>query len=169
VSTKTPRDERKRVLIPADMIDGDRESQVMILNVSRRGLLASCTRPPPRGRFVEIRKDRAVIVGVVAWSGKQVFGVRAQDNICIESLIGGRPTATSAHTAKAAKRNEPAGRSKRIDPLALQEQSRAAASRTTFISRLFIAVAAAAVATSFLYEVLSNPFNRVTEALSRKD
>lgn len=57
-----------------------------IHNVSSRGVMGTCHSPPMRGTYIEIRRGRYVIVGRVAWSSDNRFGIRAQDTIAIGAL-----------------------------------------------------------------------------------
>ena len=83
-----PREPRRNVMISARMRDGDAWSDANILNLSSRGLLLCAANPPPRGAYVEVRRGAYVIIGRVIWANADRFGVRAQDALAIDSLIG---------------------------------------------------------------------------------
>ncbi|MBW8755720.1 MAG: hypothetical protein JF595_16550 [Sphingomonadales bacterium] len=69
------------------MNDGIRESDVMIGNVSTRGLMAKCDRPPAKGARVEIRQGELSIAGQVIWSKNRRFGLRSEEAIDVAALF----------------------------------------------------------------------------------
>lgn len=62
-------------------------ADAQIVNVSSRGVMALCQSPPSRGSYVEIRRGSYVIVGCVAWSATDRFGMRARDRIEAAELV----------------------------------------------------------------------------------
>lgn len=153
----------------ARMTQGGREARVMILNVSRRGLLVSGSEPPARGEYVEIRANDTVIVGRVAWSRGRTFGVRAQDDVDAASLTGARPATPLASSGDIGDQNDAARlrRAEPPDPLCPYERSRIRAARSTFITRVIFSCAAAAAVALLAYEMSANPIAAISEALSR--
>ncbi|MBD3730621.1 MAG: hypothetical protein IE933_13050 [Sphingomonadales bacterium] len=81
-----PREARKPVRLAARLNHDGAWSDVMILNVSRKGLMAQGRRPPRRGEFIEIRRGSNVIVAQVRWASCDRFGVLAQDAIDLAAL-----------------------------------------------------------------------------------
>ncbi|RZM26822.1 MAG: PilZ domain-containing protein, partial [Sphingomonas sp.] len=63
-----PREERITVLIPSRMRLESQWHDLVIHNVSSRGLMAGCDSPPAVGSYVEIRRGTIVIVGRVQWT-----------------------------------------------------------------------------------------------------
>jgi hypothetical protein len=165
ISKKT-RESRNRVMIAADMIDGESLTPVTIHNISRRGLLASCSQPPSRGHYVEIRIGRTVIVGRVAWSGNQAFGVRSQDDIEIGKLTGIRSLSPETSKTSGEKTIVRLRESETAKPLSSYEESRIRASRSTFIANLIIVAFGAAIVAALVYEMFSNPLAAIAYALS---
>lgn len=168
---KKPRDRRQRIIVPARMNAGGRELPVMILNVSQRGMLASSSTPPPRGHYVEIRKGGVVIVGRVAWSGNQVFGVRTQDDIDFLSLTGIRSEGMPDNAAKVSRKGS-AATSRRTDKagsLSAYDKSRIVSSRITYVASFIVSCAVAAAAGALAYELLSKPIETIREALSPQE
>ncbi|WP_196795293.1 hypothetical protein [Porphyrobacter sp. AAP82] len=143
----------------------------MILNVSQRGLLASSSTPPPRGHYVEIRKGGVVIIGRVAWSGNQVFGVRTQDEIDVPGLAGIRPAGMPDFATKAGEKDRAATlrRPYKAAPLSAYEQSRIVSSRMNYVASLIVSCAFAAAAGVLAYEMLSEPIETIRGALSPRD
>jgi hypothetical protein len=168
---KKPRDRRQRIIVPARMNAGGRELPVMILNVSQRGVLASSSTPPPRGHYVEIRKGGVVIIGRVAWSGNQVFGVRTQDDIDFSSLTGIRSAGRPDNAAKVSGKDDAATlrRTDKAGSLSAYDQSRIVSSRMTYVSSFIVSCAVAAAAGALAYELLSKPIETIREALSPRE
>lgn len=74
---------------------GEGWHDIVICNVSSRGLMARTQVAPPRGSFIEIRHGSICIVGQVRWSAGARFGIRAQERIDIMGLLVGRKTAAA--------------------------------------------------------------------------
>jgi hypothetical protein len=94
MSAYRAREPRQPVKIGARLKSGLGWSDVVLRNVSARGVMGECTAPPARGDYVELRCGPSVIVARVAWSGDDRFGARAQDRIELGDLITcaeGRP------------------------------------------------------------------------------
>lgn len=85
------REPRRNVLVRARMRCGADWGDVLIHNMSSRGLLATADKPSPRGTVVEIRRIDHVIVGRVVWQNDSYFGVRTQDRIDIDGIVAARP------------------------------------------------------------------------------
>ena len=75
-------------MIAACMHDGNAWCDASILNISSRGLLLRTTNPPLGGAYVDVRRGNHVIVGRVIWANAHQFGVRTQDKLAIDSLVG---------------------------------------------------------------------------------
>lgn len=85
-----PREPRRLIVVKARLQDGTRESDVMIGNVSSRGLMAKCDRPPAKGARVEIRHGPLSITGEVMWSKNRRFGLQSDEAIDIIALFPAR-------------------------------------------------------------------------------
>ncbi|WP_208404064.1 hypothetical protein [Sphingomonas insulae] len=85
------REARRKVLVRARMRHGADWGDVLIHNMSSRGLLATADVPCPRGTVIEIRRIHHVIVGRVVWQKGAYFGVRTQDRIDIDGIVAARP------------------------------------------------------------------------------
>ena len=85
------REPRRKVLVRARMRCGADWGDVVIHNMSSRGLLATSEVPCPRGTVIEIRRIHHVIVGRVVWQKDAYFGIRTQDRIDIDGVVTARP------------------------------------------------------------------------------
>ena len=57
--------------------------------------MAQCDEAPPRGTYVEIRRQNHSMIGKVMWSNGCEFGVMLSDAIDVEGLVAGKaPVAT---------------------------------------------------------------------------
>jgi hypothetical protein len=95
VETGKAREPRRKVLLHGRMQAGENWVNVTIHNVSSRGLMAQCTVPLERGRYVEIRYRSQVIVGRVVWAHRGRFGLRTRDPIDLRALLGEPVVATA--------------------------------------------------------------------------
>ena len=67
-------------------------SDVCIRNVSAGGMMLQAGSAPQRGTYVEISRASLTVVARVVWSSGHRFGVKAQDSLNIEEVIGQRDT-----------------------------------------------------------------------------
>ena len=94
------REPRQPVRIGARLKTGRGWSDIVLRNVSARGVMGQCSAPPERGDYVEVRCGAYVIVARVAWAREDSFGARAQDLIALDDLIAsaeGRARQTDRH------------------------------------------------------------------------
>ena len=85
------REPRRKVMLRARMRHGADWGDVLIHNMSSRGLLAAAETPCPRGTVIEIRRIHHVIIGRVVWQKGAYFGVRTQDRIDIDGIVAAKP------------------------------------------------------------------------------
>ncbi|MEH3123169.1 MAG: PilZ domain-containing protein [Sphingomonas phyllosphaerae] len=166
-----PREERITVLIPSRMRLEAQWLDVVIHNVSSRGLMAGCDQPPAVGSYVEIRRGSLVIVGRVQWSKGRFFGMRSQDRLSVKALIdeprlAGRP-ARDAAKPEADRRAE-----RRLAHEAQMarkvERSRSFASMFQFLVIVAVGVTLAGIAAHTVYTMLSAPAAQIEDALKVK-
>jgi hypothetical protein len=86
-----PRKPRHLIVAKARMLDGTRQCDVVIGNVSRGGLMAKCPTPPTPGARVEIRQGDLHIVGRVVWAQSRRFGLQSETPIDVGALFPPRP------------------------------------------------------------------------------
>lgn len=87
------REHRKRVRIRAEMRVDSRRCDVVICNLSSRGLMLSADEAPARGTYIEISRDGVVTAGRVVWSHRGRFGVRTAEKLNVEAMAH-RPSET---------------------------------------------------------------------------
>lgn len=162
MGSQKPREDRKPLNVPARMRLGEGWHDIVICNVSSRGLMARTRTAPPRGSFIEIRHGSLCIVGQVRWSAGARFGIRAQERIDIMGLLVGRKTAAADPVS--------AERRIRARPVPVSANSRAESSRR--FARLFdwgMVVLAVAVVGVIVAEVagktLRTPLDRARVAM----
>lgn len=105
MSHEKPRVEtRTKALIRASLMDGGRERDICILDVSTRGLLATTASPPARGEFVELLVGRHKMVGHVKWAGERRFGVSLRERISVAALVAGDSGSIMLEKAQSARK-----------------------------------------------------------------
>lgn len=87
------REPRRKVMVRARMRTGADWGDVVIHNMSSRGLLATAERPCKPGTVIEIRRVHHIVIGRVVWVKDQYFGVRTQDRIDIDAILEAKPPA----------------------------------------------------------------------------
>lgn len=80
------REHRKRVRIRAQMRVDSRRSDVVICNLSSRGLMLSADEAPAPGTYIEVSRDGVVTAGRVVWSYRGRFGVRTAEKLNVEAM-----------------------------------------------------------------------------------
>ncbi len=107
-------------------------SDVCIRNISSRGMLVQAASAPPRGTYVELYRGRHVVVARVAWSKEHRFGIRTQDRLNVEAILG-EPDLSAANYKEKLK-DEPSFE-RRSSPRVSQADLRWRAERSRFSSR----------------------------------
>lgn len=77
-------------MIRASMTDSIGERTISIIDISSRGLLATCPQPPKRGDFVSVQLGRRGVAGHVRWAGRERFGLVLQDRIDVNAVLSGQ-------------------------------------------------------------------------------
>ncbi|AUW58057.1 hypothetical protein C1T17_07995 [Sphingobium sp. SCG-1] len=140
-------------------------SDVRIRNASSRGMMVETADPPERGAYIEIRRGALTVIGRVAWSRGRRFGFRSQDKIDVDALM-----AHASQNPKAAARQDES-HERRKDPSRLGEtlkgeaRSRQIASALQYVVFGVAAIIAAIIAATMVGEVLSRPFQSISNAL----
>ena len=83
-------DSRTTAMLRGTLRDSHGTRDVRIGDVSPKGLLATCERPPQRGEVVDIAVGRHHMVGEVRWVSGRRFGVRSRERIDVAGLMGVR-------------------------------------------------------------------------------
>lgn len=84
----TAREARRKVLVRSRMKADTGWVDVCIHNMSSRGLMAAADDAPAPGAYVDIRRGRHVIIGRTVWRKGRFFGVRTQDKLPIDAIVG---------------------------------------------------------------------------------
>lgn len=85
-----PREPRRATRIAARLRSDGEWVDVVIGNVSRRGVMIMCPGAPARGKIVEVRCRGTVIVARVVWSTSDRCGLYSQDEVEWRALCGGK-------------------------------------------------------------------------------
>ena len=164
-----PRLPRTLIHVPARMRAGTTWSDVIIKNMSRRGLMAETLQVPTPRSYVEIRRGTQIIVGRVIWTSGRRFGVHTQEAVDFNTIVAeprllSRPRSNGEGTPDAIeRRNNP---DRHIDRIA----SSADRSRQLSTAMQYLAVAAAAAIGAILlatevYRLLTIPFQAISNQL----
>lgn len=159
----TPRDPRHLARLSAQLRKDHGWHDVIIGNVSARGIMLKCPHPPLRGTFIEVRHRGASVIGWVVWSKRDRCGVRTQDRADLV-LLG---ASSNPKRVDASDRHmQISSRMRKLAIVELTENCRR-------ISKLidWVAIAAAGAMAAYLIAdgvgaVFQSPINKVTEQLA---
>lgn len=163
-----PREERVPVAIRARMRTDCGWGDVVIGNVSSRGLMLRTPEPPAGLTYIEVRYQTVVIVGRIVWTNGLHCGVRTQDSVDIPALLSPRPGSRP-------KRGEDRRRRTRRDPApALRRPSSGEMlAHSRRLARLFefgavglLVAGGCFLAATSVVEVLGRPLTATLAALS---
>jgi len=159
------REARRKVVVPARLNAGPKWVDAVVLNVSSRGMLVRSDTAVEVGTYIDIRRGRQVIIGRAVWTNGNQFGVRTQDRIDIEALLGELSRPSSADGPRPERRADP----QRSAPTMTAAQK---ADRNRHLGALFqytmiaaVALAAAVYAASTVHDLLSTSMGAVTAHL----
>lgn len=167
-----PREDRITVLIPSQMRVDSRWLDVVIHNVSSRGMMVGCADAPTIGSYVELRRGAVVIVGRVQWCKGRFFGIRSQDRLSVRALID-EPQSATRPQRKPGSDNDNERRERRADRqlahearMARQvERSRHFSSMFQFLMIVMVGVTMAGIAAHTVYGMLSVPVAQMEDVL----
>jgi hypothetical protein len=155
-----PREPRQKVLIRARIKAGAAWHDGCILNVSSRGLLLQAADPPARGSYLEIRRGALVIVARVMWTNHHRFGVKSQDALPIDAIVGDGEAPVVGDGVRVGERRRAA---RPQLPTATRSRHRGRTIEYGFV--IALAFVAAGIAASEVHALLSVPVRTVTAAL----
>jgi hypothetical protein len=154
-------------MIKARMRVGAAWNDVCILNISPRGLAMQAAVPPPRGTYLEVRRGEQEITARVVWVNHHRFGVRTQDVLAVDRIIG-QPEAP-AQTPAAAARDALVERRRAERTTAERHEKNRMVSRAMEFGVIAIfAASAAAAAFGSVGQALERPLAEVSAALARR-
>ncbi|WP_147276212.1 PilZ domain-containing protein [Sphingomonas aracearum] len=160
------REPRRPCLVKARMRDGADWTDVVIHNMSSRGLLASCARALRPGAVIEIRRVHHIIIGRVVWARGRSVGVRTQDRIDIDGIIAARaPDRPPAVQEDAERRNTSRALTQR-DIAERAERSRTTARLFQFVLLTGAVGGGALLLATEMLRLLGGTLGRVTAALA---
>lgn len=160
-----PREPRRVVLVTCRMRYDNGWADLTICNLSSRGLMAKCADPPPRGTFVEVRRGAVCVVGQVRWTYAGRLGIRTQEQIDVDGLLGEAPAKTSGtRERRQGSRGEERGKPKETSA-ALAERSRRWGRLFDWVVVTAIAIGSAGLLVSQVHSTLSAPLDHVRTAL----
>jgi len=148
-------------MVPVRIRQDTKWSDASIRNVSSRGMMLVMDDPPPKGSFIEIRRQQAVMVGQVRWSGKGRCGIRTQDVVPVSYLTSKVASAPRGNAAAGAVDRRASVRV--LTPAEISERSRI---KAIYFQRLSLAAAGvigALLLVTLMYEILSRPFAAIAE------
>lgn len=90
-------------MLRAVLRDGGPERIACVLDLSSRGLMATCATPPKRGAVVELCIGRHPLVGQVQWTEDRRFGVKLQERIDVIAVIGNEAGPATLRAAQKAR------------------------------------------------------------------
>lgn len=164
------RETRRNVLVPARMRADGAWVDVCIHNVSSRGLLLRGEEPPERGTYVEILGPAQTIIGRVAWRAGRRFGVRTQDRINLDALIGAGVPESASGEGSAAGTDAGRGNAdgpRAPSPMAMIERSRRISGALQFTLLVAFGAAAAILAFRAVQQALARPLSIIARHLGQ--
>jgi hypothetical protein len=151
------------VILPVRIRRDDKWMDATIRNVSPHGMLLQIDDPPPKGSFIEIRKQKIVVVGQVRWQGEDCCGLRTQDRVPVAALM-------SANSAPERSGSDSALTERRatvrvMTPAEVAERSRQRGAQFQRVALIAAAVAGAMLVASLMFDVLRAPFEVISAKL----
>ena len=163
MSAHRAREPRKPVRIGARLKGGQGWRDVVIRNVSARGVMGECGTAPARGDYVELRCGAYVIVARVAWAHGGHFGAQAQDLIALPDLIAGN----NGRVAERRRKPRPLAADVRARPVAERAEASARLGRAfEFLSLIAVGAALASLLGAAAHNALARPAATVSQALA---
>ena len=143
---------------PARLRHGLCWSDVLVRNVSRRGLMLELHNPPASGTMIELRRGQIVVIGQVTWVRDGRCGVRAQDAIDIAEFVAMRRARATWQPGDGDRRLQPRGR---YSDIAMASQRLARAGRWAGLS--VIAVLGLYTIVSAAHSALATPMAPIAQ------
>ena len=136
-----------------------------MLNISSRGLLLQMAAPPAKGEYVEICRDRYVIIARTVWVNGRRFGVRTQDPLFIDAIINnpGLPGPKSGTHHRVKDQPERRLASRRVEDR--HDRAKAIAKAWEFAAVVFFVTSVAMVTFESVSAALAEPLSGVRAAL----
>lgn len=140
-------------------------------NVSSRGMLIAADGTFKPGDYLDIRRGTLVIIARVVWRKDRFFGVRTQDRISVDALVG-EPRRTTKPTQpgdQAADRRSSSRYVTEAKAAHRLERSRQISSAMQYVLLGGTALAAALAVGSQVYGLLDHSMGQVSSVLSGQE
>lgn len=154
---------RRDTLLTAHLRADTGWGQVVLCNISERGMMLSGHNLPSRGSFVEVRCGDLSIAGQVRWSSGQCCGISAREAVNISGVSDDLISTPVPAALRHARRSAP------VSPELAAQQSRAVARAINFALALLAMLAAATFVAESVSRSLGDPLSRVSDQLSDPD
>lgn len=154
------RDQRIATRARARLKHGLSWSDVVVRNISRRGLMLEASNPPACGTFVELRRGDSVLIGQVRWVQDNRCGVLVQDRIDPSAFLAARDAPRSWRPGDAERRGP-------TRPSAAQHlaRSHAVARVGQWLGVAAVTLVGTYVIVSAAHSALARPIAKVEQAL----
>ncbi len=152
------REDRIPVSLEARMRTEAGWTDIVIRNVSPRGMLVKAETPPPAGAYVEIRCARLAVVGRAVWAKRNMIGIRLQDRLQMDALLG------SVAKMPAASLAGPHTHATRF-LAGIADRSRDRARQLQYLAMLLVLALAAAAIADTVATTLAAPFDAVRDGM----
>ena len=161
------RETRRRVVVNSRIRCNAGWRDASILNISSRGLGLHASRPPEPASYIEVQRGHHLIIARVVWVDGCRFGVRSQDIIPIETVLGQSELSDAPLKSKAASefRSLPSGMVRALDRQ--HETSRVVARCMEFAFVAILGVSAAFLGFGMVTEAIGRPMAELQTALDR--
>ena len=159
------REARRKVVVPARLNAGPKWVDAVVLNVSSRGMLVRSDVAIEVGTYIDLRRGRQVIIGRAIWANGNQFGVRTQDRIDIDALLGELSRPSSADGMRPERRADPQRSGDTVVAAQRAERSRHMGRFLQYATMTAAAVAAAGYAASTVHDLLTQSLGAVTSHL----
>lgn len=155
------REPRQAVILPVRIRRDDKWMDATIRNVSPHGMLLQIDNPPPKGSFIEIRKQKIVVVGQVRWQGEDCCGLRTQDRVPVAALMNAKAAPDQSDSDITERR----ATVRVMTPAEVAERSRQRGALFQRVALIAAAVVGAIIVASLMFDVLRRPFDAVARQL----
>lgn len=157
----SPRELRRRVVLPARLRTGGKWSTATILNLSSRGLMIHSARVGDEGGTVEICRGNHLILASVMWRDGARLGLRAAEQLPVAEILCG----SDAQVLQLVGSPCAAGKQRQVKRPAADARDRGMAMQ--FLAISLVSLALALSAWFITQRALSRPFATIERALGR--
>ncbi|WP_037492574.1 PilZ domain-containing protein [Sphingomonas sp. PAMC 26605] len=155
------REQRMAIRARARLKQGGGWSDVVVRNVSRRGLMLEASTPPACGTFVELRRGSSIVIGQVRWVQDNRCGLLVQDRIDPRIFLAARDGSDPWRPGDADRRA--LARPGTTQNLA---RSQAAARAGQWLGVTLVTLVGAYVIVSAAHSALARPIAQVAQVLA---